>query len=138
MVPLTFSGSTDQVPAHNSKQTILFAEDHGQLQKCVGESLRRCGYNLLTASDGRDALQKARDFDGIIHLLLSDVDMPGMTGIDLAIQLNRERPDTRILLIAGRPTILAVNNGWQFLLNIHGRRAQRPSAGLSERTRPPG
>ncbi len=42
--------------------------------------------------------------------------MPGMTGIELAIQLNQERPDTKILLVSGLPTgILVLNNGWQFL-----------------------
>jgi len=71
---------------------------------------------VIVASGGKDALQKARDFDGIIHLLLADVDMPGMTGIDLAIQLNQERPDTKTPLIAGRPSVLALNNGWQFLM----------------------
>jgi len=94
---------------------ILFADDNGQLQKLVAELLRRYGYNLIVTGGGKDALQKARKFTGIIHLLLSDVDMSGMTGIDLAIQLNRERPDTKVLLIAGRPTILHLTNGWQFL-----------------------
>lgn len=49
-------------------------------------------------------------------MLLSDVDLSNMTGIDLAIQLNRERPDTKVLLIAGRPTILLLNNRWQLLM----------------------
>lgn len=49
-------------------------------------------------------------------MLLSDVDMPEMTGIELAIQLNQERPDTKILLISGLSTgMLVLNNGWQFL-----------------------
>jgi DNA-binding response OmpR family regulator len=68
------------------------------------------------ASDGKQALQKAREFDGIIDLLLSDVEMPGMTGIELAIQLNQERPDTKVLLISGLASgMLVLNNGWQFL-----------------------
>lgn len=42
--------------------------------------------------------------------------MPEMTGIELAIQLNQERPDTKILLISGLSTgMLVLNNGWQFL-----------------------
>jgi len=77
---------------------------------------RQCGYRVIVARDGRDALQKARDFNGIIHLLLSDVDMPGMTGIEPAIQLNQERPDTKLLLISGLPTgMLVLNNGWQLI-----------------------
>jgi two-component system cell cycle sensor histidine kinase/response regulator CckA len=116
MVPLTFPGKAARVSPSSSKQTILFAEDHGQLQKSVAELLIRYGYNIIVASDGQEALRKAREFAGVIHLLLSDVDMPGMTGIELAIQLNQERPDTKILLISGLATgMLVLNNGWQFL-----------------------
>jgi DNA-binding response OmpR family regulator len=100
----------------NAGKTILFADDDSQLQKFVVALLTRCGYNLITACNGVEALQKARLFDGPIHLLLSDVEMPGMTGIELAIQLNLERPDTKILLISGLETgLLVLNNGWQFL-----------------------
>ena len=71
--------------------------------------------SLLQAAE-KEALQKSREFSGIIHLLLSDVEMPGMTGIGLAIQLNQERPDTKILLISGLATgMFVLNNGWQFL-----------------------
>jgi two-component system cell cycle sensor histidine kinase/response regulator CckA len=116
MVPVSFAGDSKQVPPSNSKQTILFAEDNGQLRKSVAELLIRYGYDLIVASDGREALRKALAFAGTIHLLLSDVDMPGMTGIELAIQLNRERPDTKILLISGLPTrMLDLYNGWSFL-----------------------
>jgi two-component system, cell cycle sensor histidine kinase and response regulator CckA len=116
MAPLTFPGNEEKVSASNSENTILFADDDGLIQKLVAALLHRCGYKVIVASDGRDALQKAREFEGIIHLLLSDVDMPGMTGIELATQLNQERPDTKILLISGLPTgMLVLNNGWQFL-----------------------
>ena len=100
----------------NADKTILFAEDDGPLQKFVAALLTKTGYTLILANDGKDALQKAREFKGTIHLLLSDVEMPHMTGIELAIQLNQERPDTKILLISGLDTgMLVLNNGWQFL-----------------------
>jgi DNA-binding response OmpR family regulator len=101
---------------NNSDKTILFADDDGQLQKFVAALLHKCGYKVIVAGNGIDALQKARQFDGTIDLLLSDVEMPGMTGIELAIQLNQERPDTKILLISGLATgMLVLNNGWSFL-----------------------
>lgn len=116
MVPPAIPGTTEKVPASNSEKTILFADDDGQLQKFIELLLRECGYRVITAKDGNDALQKAREFAGVIHLLLSDVEMPGMTGIELAIQLNQERPNTKILLISGLDTgMLVLNNGWQFL-----------------------
>jgi DNA-binding response OmpR family regulator len=100
----------------NSNKTILFADDDSQLQKFVATLLRKHGYNLIIANNGMEALQKARSYDGMIHLLLADVEMPGMTGIELAIQLGRDRPDTKILLISGLDSgILVLNNGWQFL-----------------------
>jgi DNA-binding response OmpR family regulator len=116
MVPPTVPGDAEKAPASNSAITVLFADDDGQLQKFVVALLDRCGYKVIVARDGKEALKKAREFGGIIHLLLSDVDMPGMTGIELAIQLNQERPDTKILLICGLPTgMLVLNNGWSFL-----------------------
>jgi CheY-like chemotaxis protein len=100
----------------NGQKTILFADDVGPLQEFVSTLLTKVGYNLITANSGRDALQKAGDFNGIIHLLLSNVEIPGMTGIELAIQLGLRRPDTKVLLIAGLASgILVLNNGWQFL-----------------------
>ena len=116
MVPPAIPGGTEKIPPANSEKTILFADDDGQVQKFVSELLHRSGYKVILACDGNDALQKARDFQGIIHLLLSDVQMPGMTGIELAIQVNQERPDTKILLISGLDSgMLVLNNGWQFL-----------------------
>jgi DNA-binding response OmpR family regulator len=112
MVP----AEVDNVSASNSSKTILFAEDDGQLQKLVALLLHTYGYNVIVARDGHEAHKKAREFDGTIHLLLSDVDMPGMTGTELAIQLNKERPDTKILLISGLATgMLVLNNGWSLL-----------------------
>jgi len=116
MVPAALPATTEKTPAGNSDKTILFADDDGPLRKFISALLTRSGYNLIVAGDGREALQKAREHVGKIHLLLSDVEMPEMTGIELAIQLNQERPDTKILLISGLATgMLVLNNGWQFL-----------------------
>lgn len=104
------------MPGSNLAKTIVFADDNETFQRPVAAMLRKSGYSVITASDGEDALQKAREFVGSIHLLLADVDMPRMTGIELAIQLNRERPDMKILLISGLDLgMVARNHGWQFL-----------------------
>ena len=100
----------------NADRTILFAEDDERVRKFVAATLVRCGYNLILAEDGKSALEKANQYAGHIHLLLSDIEMPGMTGIELAIQLNQARPETKILLISGLASgMLVLNNGWQFL-----------------------
>ena len=97
----------------NAAITILFADDDGPLQKFVAALLEKCGYNVIAASNGTEAIAKARACQGVIHLLLSDIEMPG---IELAIQLNRERPDTKILLFSGLDAgMLVLTNHWQFL-----------------------
>lgn len=105
-----------KTPESNLAKTILFADDNATFLKCVAAMLGKSGYNVFTASDGKGALEKASAFVGVIHLLLTDVDMPGMTGIHLAIQVNRERPDTKILLISGIELgQFAQDLSWQFL-----------------------
>ena len=100
----------------NESKTILLAEDDAPIRKFVTALLTKCGYNLLVATDGKDALQQSQQFTGTIHLLLSDIEMPEMTGIELAIQINQHRPETKILLISGLDAgMLVLNNGWQFL-----------------------
>jgi DNA-binding response OmpR family regulator len=101
--------------SQNAKTTILLAEDERGLE-FIAALLVKCGYNLITAKTGTEALQKSRDFDGVIDLLLSSIEMPGMTGIELATQLSLVRPDTKILLMSGLSSgVLVLNNSWQFL-----------------------
>lgn len=78
--------------------------------------LKTGGFQVLTAEDGLIALEKARNHDGKIHLLLSNLQMPGMTGIELATQISVQRPDTKVLLMSGLTTgMLVLDKGWQFL-----------------------
>jgi DNA-binding response OmpR family regulator len=96
--------------------TVLYAEDDEQVRKFVLRLLLAKGYNVLVAEDGAQALAKALAFTGAIALLLSDIEMPGMTGIELAIQINAVKPNVKILLTSGLPSgTLVLNNGWQFL-----------------------
>jgi CheY-like chemotaxis protein len=74
-------------------KSILLAEDERPLRKLVLKILRAAGYNVIVAADGRDGLEKSRQFNGTIHLLLSDVEMPNMTGIELATQIQIVRPE---------------------------------------------
>ena len=98
------------------KTTILFADDEEKFRTPVLAMLQKAGYNVIVAVDGLDALAKCREHKGEIHLLLSDVLMPKMTGIELATQLLIERPGTGVLLISGTDTgILVLDHGWQFL-----------------------
>src|ERR1700679_1149996 len=95
----------------NARTTILLAGDHRDL-KFVSPLLVKCGYNVAWAATGNEALQKAREFDGVIALLLSDIEMPGMTGIELATQVSLVRPETRVLLMSSLASgLLVLNSG---------------------------
>jgi YesN/AraC family two-component response regulator len=73
-------------------------------------------YEILTAASGSSAVQLAREQNGEIHLLLSDFDMPGLSGIDLATALTIDRPEIRVLLMSAiGGGILELNEGWYFL-----------------------
>jgi two-component system cell cycle sensor histidine kinase/response regulator CckA len=109
-------GDSESVPTSDSEQAILFVDDHQHFLTPVAALLNKSGFRVITATNGKDALQRAREFDGVIHVLVADVQMPGMGGIELAIQLRRKRPDTKILLIAAYDWgLLAQKYGWPFL-----------------------
>ena len=82
-------------------ETVLVAEDEEIVRELVCDVLAEQGYNVLCAVDGIEALQKAKDFDGHIDLLITDVIMPHMNGQELADQLSSERPDVKVLFVSG-------------------------------------
>jgi signal transduction histidine kinase/ActR/RegA family two-component response regulator len=85
-------------------ETILLAEDDDDLRNLVRLTLESLGYSVLVACDGFEALEIEADYDGQIDLLLSDVVMPNLGGIELASALRETRPDTSILLMSGYPS----------------------------------
>jgi two-component system cell cycle sensor histidine kinase/response regulator CckA len=98
------------------RKTILVADDQEAIRTLVSAVLSQSGYNVLVAETGEDALQQSKTYPGIIHLLLSNIQMPGMTGIELATQISLERPDILVLLMSGFSSgMLVLNEGWHFL-----------------------
>ncbi|MBL8950807.1 MAG: response regulator [Myxococcaceae bacterium] len=84
-----------------SASTILVVEDEDLVRKLVRSLLERAGHRVLSARDGREALDLARKHEGRIALVLSDVVMPGMTGIQLRAGFIELRPDTEFLFMSG-------------------------------------
>ena len=82
-------------------ETILLAEDSESLREMAEEYLKSIGYTVLSAVSGEKALQLAKDFEGPIHLLLTDVVMPEMSGPELANQLASLRPGLMIIFTSG-------------------------------------
>jgi len=81
--------------------TILLAEDEEGVRQLAMETLQRRGFHVLAAASGEDALKVAGAYDGTIHLLISDVVMPGMKGPELADRLRAMRPGIRVLFVSG-------------------------------------
>ena len=93
--------SNDAPVSVRGSETILLVEDEESLRKLADMFLRDSGYHVLTAADGAQALQVARQYAGPIHLLLTDVVMPGINGRVLAERLAPSQPGMRILYVSG-------------------------------------
>jgi two-component system, cell cycle sensor histidine kinase and response regulator CckA len=93
-------------------ETILIAEDDGAVRRLAGIALRKYGYTVLEARDGEDALRMARS-DALrdIHLLVTDVVMPGLSGRELAAHFASERPAMRVLYTSGYAETVTMRAG---------------------------
>jgi len=80
---------------------VLIAEDEVLVRQVCHAVLAAEGYAILIAASGRGALEISRAFPGEIHLLLSDIRMPGMDGWQVRDILVTERPGIRVLLMSG-------------------------------------
>jgi two-component system cell cycle sensor histidine kinase/response regulator CckA len=90
---------------------ILVAEDDATVRHVVVTVLRRAGYRVLDAADAQHAVALAREQAGRIDLLLTDVVMPVMNGMELARQLRVQRPDLTVLYMSGYSDDAIVNRG---------------------------
>jgi PAS domain S-box-containing protein len=82
-------------------ETILVVEDRPEVRRLAVDTLQDNGYHVLEAAEGREALQVAKDHSGPIHLLLTDVIMPHMTGKEAAERLRQLRPEIKVLYMSG-------------------------------------
>jgi len=82
-------------------ETILVVEDDDALRTVACRALVQCGYHVLEASDGQEALRTCAQHDGKIHLVVTDMVMPEMSGAELAELIAESFPDVRVLLMSG-------------------------------------
>ena len=92
-------------------ETILFVEDEQSVRELVRDYLTGVGYRVLDAGDGVEALGAAKAHMGTIHILITDVVMPRLSGRDLATKLSSERPDMKVLFISGYTDDTIVRHG---------------------------
>ena len=91
------------MPTRLSEATILVVDDEHSLRHLLVRQLRDGGYNVLEAGYGMEALEVARNSPTPISLVLSDVQMPGMLGTDLAPRLVAEHPGVQIVFMSAHP-----------------------------------
>ncbi len=91
------------LPATRGTNTILLVEDEPAVRALACRALREAGYHILEAPDGESALKLSDGFAGDIHLLLTDVVMPGMDGIQLSREVTARRPGIEALFLSGYP-----------------------------------
>ncbi|MBI5395639.1 MAG: response regulator [Verrucomicrobia bacterium] len=92
-------------------ETILLAEDGDDVRELVTQVLKTNGYTVLAANCGAEALALADKHRGRIHLLLTDVVMPGISGGQLAEQLRAKRPDIHVIYMSGYTDDAIVHHG---------------------------
>ncbi|HET8891338.1 MAG TPA: response regulator [Candidatus Angelobacter sp.] len=92
-------------------ETILVVDDEESLRTVVGDLLAHLGYNVLSTSNGDDALALAADYPGKIDLLLTDVVMEPISGPALADALSRTRPEMKVVFISGYATATLAPDG---------------------------
>jgi hypothetical protein len=108
----------EKLEAHNVRdespagiETVLLVEDEEMVRDMAQEILRMSGYRVLEAKHGADALAVCDEHDGPIHLMLTDVVMPQMSGRELAERLVPLRPEMRVLYMSGYTDDAIVHHG---------------------------
>ena len=90
-----------RLPRQTGHETILLVEDQYEVRDAAKVMLERCGYTVVEAQSGTDALERLTAYRAPIHLLLTDLVMPAMNGRELARHIIERRPDTRVLYMSG-------------------------------------
>lgn len=103
--------STQSAMAHSGTETLLLVEDEPAIRALTGDILRRTGYKVLEARHGVEALLTGSQYLGTIHLLITDVIMPQMSGGEVAERLIRERPHMKVLYISGYTDDTIIHHG---------------------------
>lgn len=103
---------TSSCPMKTGTETILIAEDDDDLRRLNRELFEECGYGVIEAANGQEALELYKENQGTIDLLLFDVVMPKMNGREAFEEIRTLRPDMRVLFTSGYTSdILSSSHG---------------------------
>ena len=109
--PLDSRLSMEPSQAPAGTETILLVEDEGEVREVAREFLGLSGYAVIEAKDGAEAIELARKHSGPIHLLITDMVMPGIGGRELVKQLSQERGELRIIFMSGYTEYAVLQQG---------------------------
>ena len=109
--PVQILVAPESVAAEPGTETILLVEDEANLRYLARQFLEKQGYRVIDAADGAVAMQIAVAHEGVIHLLLTDVIMPGMNGRELAQRISEIRPNVKVLYMSGYTENVIGRNG---------------------------
>lgn len=98
-------------PAVRGTETVLAVDDDPMVRDVTARALASGGYRVLVAAGGAEALELAARLDQPLHLVVTDVVMPGMEGRALAQELRRLRPGLRVLYVSGYPQDVISHHG---------------------------
>jgi two-component system, cell cycle sensor histidine kinase and response regulator CckA len=103
--------ATPETPLARASETVLLVEDESALREITAELLRGEGYTVLEAADGPTAIVQSSDYKKPIHVLLTDVVLPGLNGREVASRISAVRPQVKVVYISGYTAPSIVNQG---------------------------
>ena len=104
-------------------ETILLVEDEDSVRMILRKALDSLGYDVVEAASGEEALRLSRQFAKPIHVLLTDIMMPGMNGLALSASLSADRPATKVVFMSGHGAEAVAD---QILDPVRARFLQKP------------
>jgi signal transduction histidine kinase len=120
--PTTANADAEPEPPPRGTETVLVTDGDEGVRSLTRRVLERAGYEVLEAATAEEALLVANHHDGPIHLLVTDVVLPGLSGATLAEHLRRERPEARVLYTSG----YCSSETPPFGLDLRGRYLEKP------------
>lgn len=97
----TIEKKRETVQLPSGKETILVVEDEEKVRKIVVKVLSNCGYNILTARDGEEAFALWQENKHRVDLLLTDIVLPGISGLQLSQKLLTSKPNLKVIYMSG-------------------------------------
>lgn len=91
----------DRPPTHDPRPTVLLVDDHQSILRVTRRMLGRLGWSVIEAARGHDAIDTFASDADVIDLVILDLGLPDMNGLDVLAEMKRHRPDARVIVSSG-------------------------------------